>query len=301
MATQAEQRRRNRVNREARGRYRRTILEELGFRNIGGLSNEQLDRMIDNPSGLRALVDNIERTGNKPSYGILKDLESKGVRLPVSTTEKMYETRTRKYFERINLAKHYAEDIIFDTGATTPLEIGVEVEALRVKVKDLIKDIIDKHDDIEYTTKTGKHVKFTWGAKQGRQVRKDVLAMIDVMTGNQIMWLVNMVENGSLLSEEMNYDSNDDGTHTRFLASVRQLVTSAFEVGNDGIHPTYGSMSTQRASMVFRGINEENDELYENMTPEEVQEMREYIRKQSEKNIVPTSQTDTPDISDYES
>lgn len=249
------------INLRNRANARRKVLEELGFRDIENASDELLDTM--RPLGIRRALDDVVRNSKVFKYGPIQKLLDTGVKLPSNveymiTLKEEHERRMKREREREkelrrkynNLPKIY-RDQLYNEGYETPKEVDDRITNIKRELEVIIKDGINAHHDIVKDDGSS----YRWGVGKNNPVEEKMLRALSQLNDVQVIWLMNMYENGTLFSDHINYDSKGDGKHTRYLYSARNIIESAKDVGSDGIHPQYGSVSTGAMKTVFKGMN----------------------------------------------
>lgn len=250
------------INLRNRANARRKVLEELGFRDIENASDELLDTM--RPSGIRRALDDVVRNSKVFKYGPIQKLLDTGVKLP-SNVEYMiilkeeHERRMKREREREkelrrkynNLPKIY-RDQLEDEGYETPQEVDDRIRDIKRELEVIVQQGIDAHHDI---VRTDDGTSYRWGTGTNNTVEEEMFRALSQLNDIQMIWLLNMYKNGTLFSDFVNYESKGDGKHTRYLYSARNIIESAKDVGSDGIHPQYGSLSIVGMKAVFKGMS----------------------------------------------
>lgn len=249
------------INLRNRANARRKVLEELGFRDIENASDELLDSMT--PSGIRGALDDVVRNSKVFKHGPIQELLDTGVKLPNSveymiTLEEEHQKRMKKQQEREdelrrkynNLPKIY-RDQMDDEGYETPQEVDDRIRDIKRELEVIVQQGIDAHHDI--VKSDGRS--YRWGVGTNNTVEEEMFRTLSQLNDIQAIWLMNMYKNGTLFSDFINYDSKGDGKHTRYLYSARNIIESAKDVGSDGVHPQYGSVSMTGMKAVFKGMN----------------------------------------------
>ena len=120
---------------------------------------------------------------------------------------------------------------------------------------------------------------YRWGPGENNPVQERMEKTLSELNDTQLMWLLSMHENGTWFSDAIDYDSTGDGRHTRYLYSARNILESAKDVGSDGIHPQYGSLSLRSMKNVFKSMSDSEFEMPTTFaTPEEEKAFKEALK-----------------------
>ena len=244
------------INLRNRANARRKVLEELWFRNIENASDELLDTM--RPSAIRTALDDIVRNATLFKHGPIQELLDAGVKLPQSveyliTMEEERKNRMKREQEREdelrrkynNLPKIYRDQLEYE-GYKTPQEVEDRIRDIRRELEVIVQEGVNAHHDRIHGRR--------WGTGTNNTVEEDMFRTLSQLNDIQMIWLLNMYKNGTLFSDFVSYESTGDGKHTRYLYSARNIIESAKDVGSDGIHPQYGSLSIVGMKAVFKGM-----------------------------------------------
>ena len=248
-------------NLKNRADKRRAVLNELGFQNVDRATDSDLDSLT--PQGIRRAFEEVKQTKKIFRFGPIQDLINMGLDVPVDLRneieqhqveearkerERQIELAERRKFN--NLPKIYREQL-FAEGYTTPAEVNDRVRDIKRELHVIVQQGIDAHHDI--VRSNGKS--YRWGVGTNNTVEEEMFRTLSQLTNTQALWLLNMYKNGTLFSDFINYDSKGDGKHTRYLYSARNIIESAKDVGTDGVHPQYGSLTMVGMKAVFKGMN----------------------------------------------
>ena len=249
------------INLKNRANARRKLLEELRFRDIDNASDELLDTM--RPTAIRTALDDVIRNSAVFKHGPIKELLDAGVKLPQSVEylvilEEERQNRMKQEQEREdnlrrrynNLPKIYRDQLEYE-GYKTPQEVEDRIRDIRRELEIIVQEGIDAHHDI---VRTDDGTTYRWGTGTNNTVEEDMFRTLSQLNDIQMIWLLNMYKNGTLFSDFVSYESKGDGKHTRYLYSARNIIESAKDVGSDGIHPQYGSLSIVGMKAVFKGM-----------------------------------------------
>lgn len=249
------------INLRNRANARRKVLDELGFRDIEKASDKILDTMT--PSGIRTALDDVVRNSSVFKHGPIQKLLDAGVKLPNSVEyqverEEEHKKLMKRQQEREdelrrsynNLPKIY-RDQLADEGYETPQEVEDRVRDIKRELNVIVQEGIDAHHDI---VRTDDGTSYRWGTGTNNPVEEEMFRALSQLNDIQMIWLLNMYKNGTLFSDFVSYESKGDGKHTRYLYSARNIIESAKDVGSDGVHPQYGSLSIVGMKAVFKGM-----------------------------------------------
>lgn len=275
-------------NLKNRADKRRAVLNELGFQNVDRATDSDLDEFT--PMGIRRAYEIVVQTKKIFRYGPIQALIDIGVDIPVdmrNEIERIQMEEAQKERERQielaerrkynNLPKIYREQL-FAEGYTTPQEVSDRLRDISRELQIVLMRGINAHHDI--VKKSG--AAYRWGPGENNPVQERMEKTLSELNNTQKMWLLRMYENGTLFSDTIDYDSTGDGKHTRYLYSARNILESAKDVGHDGIHPHYGTLSIQSMKAVFKHMSDSEYEIPKTFaTPEEEKAVKELIDSKS--------------------
>ena len=275
-------------NLKNRADKRRAVLNELGFQNVDRATDSDLDELT--PQGIRRAYEEVKETKKIFRFGPIQALIDMGVDVPVDLRneierhqveearkerERQIELAERRKFN--NLPKIYREQM-FAEGYTTPQEVSDRLRDISRELINILKDGIDAHHDI--VKKSG--AAYRWGPGVNNDVQESMERTLSQLNNTQKMWLLRMYENGTWFSDTIDYDSKGDGKHTRYLYSARNILESAKDVGHDGIHPQYGSLSLQSMKTVFKHMSDSEYEMPKTFaTPDEEKVVKDILDSES--------------------
>lgn len=264
---------------------RKKELRAHGFDNFENLSDAKINSIIRTPRAVGRAVEDALRTQGYGKNGLLGQLESEGITLPVAVKEadnRKKEERRKRRLEEKDARKRRRKDsddvigkklgipqihVDFIRNEFSPrnyYEYEQSLESMRRQLIDYTMSQLDYHNDINFTDEYGNFVSYIWGssAKSNNPIKSEMLRDIHALDGSGIVWLYNMMRNGTYFTDDINYDSKGDGKYTKHLYTAHQLLKEALNLPDTGVHDKYGDMMPDGYRHIFRNIESPAFKLY---------------------------------------
>lgn len=273
------------TNARRKANSRRKVLRQYGYTGFETMPDHKINRLINRPSGIakatdyalnvgnygpNSLIGQLERAGIKPPQDLLDAVREKEIKKQRRRDEEDRQRRKRRensdgrISEKLGIPQIHIDFIRNEFSPRNYYEFEESFIAMKQQLIDYTKTQLDYHNDINFTDEHGNFVSYIWGnsAQSNNPVKGDMLEGIHGLKGAGVVWLYNMMRNGTYFTDDINYDSAGDGEHTRHLYTAHQLLQEALNLPDDGVHDKYGDMMPDGYRQIFRSNDSPAFKLY---------------------------------------
>lgn len=267
---------------------RKKELRRYGYTGFETMSDRKINRLINRPSGVGKATEYAMNVGNYGPNSFIGQLEREGIRPPQALLDAVREKELKKQRRRdeeelqrrkrrdssddtiskkLGIPQIHIDFIRNEFSPRNYYEFEQSFEAMKQQLIDYTVSQIDYHNDINFTDEHGNFVSYVWGAKAdtNNTVKSEMLRDIHALNGAGVVWLYNMMRNGTYFTDDINYDSDpeeSDGKYTKHLYTAHQLLKEALDIPDDGVHDKYGDMMPDGYRHIFRSNNSPAFKLY---------------------------------------
>lgn len=264
-------------NFKARADARRKELIRHGFSNVGSLSDAEVVENIAAPRVIGKAVQ--DALNNRKMNPFLRNMEKLGLDIPQDIRSAIREreaednarrataNRERKIRSTLRIPEIHVDFLEEKFGARSYDQIEERLEQIHNQLIRFTREQLDRHNMMDGVRMNGDYFTYKWGQFTDNTVSDTMMDLVTNLKGPGIIWLYGMMQNGTYFTDDINYDSDGDGEHTRFLASAHNILREAYNVPLDGVHKSYGTMLPRQYDETYdeAGVSAEGVVLFNRM------------------------------------